>query len=70
MTTITLTTPQIEELRKIAKDALRNECCAFLLGHHNGDGKVAIILGMRNVYESPSSFSIDPAEFLTAYTLS
>ena len=69
MTTITLTPPQIEELTKIAKDALPNECCAFLLGHHNEDGKVATILRMRNVDESPVSFSIDPAELLNAYTL-
>ncbi|MDQ3727204.1 MAG: M67 family metallopeptidase [Thermoproteota archaeon] len=69
MKTITLTPPQIEELIKIAKDALPNECCAFLLGQHNEDGKVAIILRMRNIDESPVSFSIDPAELLNAYTL-
>ena len=69
MKTITLTPLQIEELIKIAKDALPNECCAFLLGEHNDDGKVAIILRMRNIDESPVSFSIDPAELLNAYTL-
>ncbi len=69
MKTITLTPLQIEELIKIAKDALPNECCAFLLGEHNDDGKVAIILRMRNVDESPVSFSIDPTELLNAYTL-
>ena len=69
MKTITLTPPQIEELIKIAKDALPNECCAFLLGEHNDDGKVAIISRMRNIDESPISFSIDPAELLNAYTL-
>ena len=69
MRTITLTPLQIEELIKIAKDALPNECCAFLLGEHNDDGKVAIILRMRNIDESPISFSIDPAELLNAYTL-
>jgi [CysO sulfur-carrier protein]-S-L-cysteine hydrolase len=69
MKTITLTRPQIEELIKIANDALPNECCAFLLGGHNDDGKVAIILRMRNIDESPVSFSIDPAELLNAYTL-
>ncbi len=69
MKTITLTLPQIEELIKIAKDALPNECCAFLLGEHNDDGKVAIILRMRNIDESPVSFSIDPADLLNAYTL-
>ena len=69
MKTITLTPLQIEELIKIAKDALPNECCAFLLGERNDDGKVAIILRMRNIDESPVSFSIDPAELLNAYTL-
>ena len=69
MKTITLTPLQIEELIRIAKDALPNECCAFLLGDHNDDGKVAIILRMRNIEESPVSFSIDPAELLNAYTL-
>ena len=69
MKTITLTPPQIEELIKLAKDALPNECCAFLLGEHNDDGKVAIILRMRNIDESPISFSIDPADLLNAYTL-
>ena len=69
MRTITLTPLQIEELIKIAKDALPNECCAFLLGEHNDEGKVAIILRMRNIDESPVSFSIDPAELLNAYTL-
>jgi proteasome lid subunit RPN8/RPN11 len=69
MKTITLTPLQIEELIKIAKDALPNECCAFLLGAHNDDGKVAIILRMRNIDESPFSFSIEPSELLNAYTL-
>ena len=68
MKTITLTPLQIEELIKIAKDALPNECCAFLLGQHNEGGKVAIILRMRNIDKSPVSFSIDPAEVLNAYT--
>lgn len=70
MKTITLTPPQIEELIKFAKDSLPDECCAFLLGEHNDDDrKVAIILRMRNIDESPVSFSIDPAELLNAYTL-
>ena len=69
MKTVTLTPLQIEELIKIAKDALPNECCAFLLGEHNDDGKVAIVLRMRNIDESPVSFSIDPGELLNAYIL-
>ena len=66
MKTVTLTPLQIEELIKTAKDALPNECCALLLGEHNDDGKVATILHMRNIDESPVSFSIDPAELLNA----
>ena len=69
MKTVTLTPLQIEELIKTAKDALPNECCALLLGEHNDDGKVASILHMRNIDESPVSFSIDPAELLNAYIL-
>ena len=68
MKTISLTPPQIEELIKIAKDSLPNECCAFLLGEHNDENKVAMILPMRNIDESPVSFSIDAAELLNAYT--
>jgi proteasome lid subunit RPN8/RPN11 len=69
MKTVTLTPLQIEELINTAKDALPNECCAFLLGEHNDDGKVTTILRMRNIDESPVSFSIDPAELLNAYVL-
>ena len=69
MKTVTLTPLQIEELIKTAKDALPNECCALLLGEHNDDGKVATILHVRNIDESPVSFSIDPAELLNAYIL-
>lgn len=69
MKTISLTPPQLEELIKIAKDSLPNECCAFLLGENHDDGKVAMILPMRNIDESPVSFSIDAAELLNAYNL-
>jgi proteasome lid subunit RPN8/RPN11 len=69
MKTISLTPPQLEELIKIAKDSLPNECCAFLLGEHNDNGKVAMILPMRNIDESAVSFSIDAVELLNAYNL-
>jgi [CysO sulfur-carrier protein]-S-L-cysteine hydrolase len=69
MKTISLTSAQVQELIQAAKDALPNECCAFLLGEHNDSGKVAMILPMRNIDESPVSFSIDPAELLNAYNL-
>lgn len=69
MKTISLTAPQVQELIKFARDALPNECCALLLTEHNNNGKVAMILPMRNIDESPVSFSIGPAELLDAYNL-
>jgi proteasome lid subunit RPN8/RPN11 len=67
--TLSLTLRQVQELLQLAKDALPNECCAFLLGEHNRIGKVAVILPLRNLDESPISFSVDPAELLNAYNL-
>lgn len=61
---ITLTAGQVERLASIAKGALPNESCAFLLGK---DGRVTEILPVRNVDESQVSFSIDPQEVLYAY---
>ena len=69
MKTISLTAEQIGDLIRIAKDALPNECCAFLLGNLNEDGNVVKILPMRNIDESPISFSIDPEEILNVYNL-
>ena len=66
MNTISLTAAQIRQLVGIAKDALPNESCAFLLGHND---KVAKILPMRNIDESPVTFSIEPADLLHAYNL-
>jgi [CysO sulfur-carrier protein]-S-L-cysteine hydrolase len=61
-----LTPAQIRQLARIAKDALPNESCAFLLGLND---KVVKILPMRNIDESPVTFSIEPAELLHAYNL-
>jgi proteasome lid subunit RPN8/RPN11 len=66
MKTISLTTAQIRQLVRIAKHTLPNESCAFLLGDND---KVLKILPMRNIDESPFTFSIDPAELLHAYNL-
>jgi proteasome lid subunit RPN8/RPN11 len=66
MKTISLTAAQIRQLIGIAKDALPNESCAFLLGHND---KVVKILPMRNIDESPVTFSIEPTELLHAYNL-
>ncbi len=69
MKTITLTSRQLQELLKIAKSALPNESCAFLLGEHDNGVKVSEILPMPNADESPVTFSIDPVELLNAYSL-
>lgn len=59
-----MTAEQIEQLASIAKDALPNESCAFLLGR---DDRVAEILPMPNADESAVTFSIEPQELLRAY---
>ena len=66
MIPISLTTAQIRELVRIAQDALPNESCAFLLGDND---TIVKILPMRNIDESPVTFSIEPAELLNAYNL-
>ncbi len=66
MTTISLTAAHIRRLIGIAKDALPNESCAFLLGHNY---EVAEILPMRNIDESPVTFSVEPAELIQVYNL-
>ncbi len=68
MKTISLTKAQLEELRSIAKRALPNEGCAFLLADRNDD-KVSRILPMRNIEESAVSFSMDPYEVIEAYNI-
>jgi proteasome lid subunit RPN8/RPN11 len=66
MNTISLTAVQITQLTRHAKDALPNESCAILLGDNE---TVVKILPMRNVDESPVTFSIDPTELIHAYDL-
>ena len=66
MQSISLTTGQIQELASIAKDVLPNESCGLLLGENDA---VAEILPMRNVDESPLTFSIESTELVDAYNL-
>jgi proteasome lid subunit RPN8/RPN11 len=66
MRTVSLTQLQIDELVRIAKDALPNESCAILLGRK---GRIVEILPMRNADVSPLTFSIDPAELIQVYNL-
>jgi proteasome lid subunit RPN8/RPN11 len=66
MQSISLTAGQIEELVSIAKDVLPDESCALLLGENNA---VVEILPMRNVDESPVTFSIESTELVDAYNL-
>lgn len=63
---ISLTARQVEELINIAKGALPNESCAFLLGRSD---RVIEIMPMRNAEESEVSFSIEPQQVLHAYEL-
>ena len=53
-------------LEGIAKDALPNESCAFLLGHNDN---VKEILKVRNSDESPVTFRIESADLLHTYYL-
>jgi [CysO sulfur-carrier protein]-S-L-cysteine hydrolase len=66
MQSISLTAGQIEELVSIANDVLPNESCGLLLGENDA---VAEILPMRNVDESPLTFSIESTELVDAYNL-
>ncbi len=66
MKAIFLTAAQLAKLVEVAKDALPNESCAFLLGHND---RVAEILPMRNIDDSPVTFSIEPTELIYAYNL-
>jgi proteasome lid subunit RPN8/RPN11 len=66
MQSISLTAGQTAELVSIAKDAFPDESCALLLGENNA---VVEILPMRNVDESPVTFSIESTELVDAYNL-
>src|SRR5919199_4621063 len=66
MKTIFLSAAQIRMLEGIAKDALPNESCAFLLGHNDN---VKEILKVRNSDESPVTFRIESADLLHTYYL-
>jgi proteasome lid subunit RPN8/RPN11 len=66
MQSISLTAGQNEELVNIAKDLLPDESCALLLGENN---VVVEIFPMRNIDESPVTFSMDSTELVDAYSL-
>jgi proteasome lid subunit RPN8/RPN11 len=66
MKTIFLSAAQIRKLEGIAKGALPNESCAFLLGHND---KVKEILEVRNSDESLVTFRIESKDLLNAYYL-
>jgi [CysO sulfur-carrier protein]-S-L-cysteine hydrolase len=66
MKTIFLSAAQIRKLEGIAKDALPNESCAFLLGYND---KVKEILEVRNSDESPVTFRIKSTDLLHTYYL-
>ncbi|HVD20468.1 MAG TPA: M67 family metallopeptidase [Nitrososphaera sp.] len=66
MQSISLTAGQTAELVSIAKDAFPDESCALLLGENNA---VVEILPMRNIDESPVTFSMESTELMDAYNL-
>ena len=66
MQSISLTAGQIEELVSIAKDVLPDESCALLLGEND---TVVEIFPMRNIDESPVTFSMEPTELVGVYNL-
>jgi proteasome lid subunit RPN8/RPN11 len=66
MQSISLSAGQIKELVSIAKDVLPNESCALLLGENKA---VVEILPMRNIDESPVTFSMESTELMDAYNL-
>ena len=63
---IQLTSDQQTTLANLAKEALPNESCAFLLGSSH-ESNVTEILPMKNADKSPYSFSIEPSELIDAY---
>ena len=66
---ISLTSPQMAELAMIAKNALPNESCAFLLGRSEDNlSQVEEVMHIANARSSPYSFSIEPSDLLQAYT--
>ena len=65
---ISLTASHLSQLETIARLALPNESCAFLLGRSvAGNSSVTEIMPLANAKLSPFSFSIEPAELLKAY---
>lgn len=65
-TAIALTTAQLSQLASVAKSALPNESCAFLLG--DGEArKVVEVMPMNNSDRSAFSFTVAPDEVLRAY---
>jgi proteasome lid subunit RPN8/RPN11 len=65
-TAIVLTNAQLVQLASIARNALPNESCAFLLGDGN-ELEVAEVMPMNNSERSAFSFTIAPDEVLKAY---
>jgi [CysO sulfur-carrier protein]-S-L-cysteine hydrolase len=66
MQSILLTAGQIEELIRVARSLLPDESCALLLGKNDA---VVEILPMRNIDESPVTFTMEPTELVDAYNL-
>lgn len=65
-TAIVLTNAQLIQLASIAKSALPNESCAFLLGDGN-ELEVTEVMPMNNSDKSAFSFTIAPDDVWSAY---
>jgi proteasome lid subunit RPN8/RPN11 len=65
-TAIVLTGAQLSQLAMIARNALPNESCAFLLGDGN-ELKVSEVMPMDNSDRSAFSFTIASDDVLAAY---
>jgi len=65
-TAIVLTSAQLSQLARIAKHALPDESCAFLLGD-GSELEVAEVMPMDNSDRSAFSFTIAPDDVLAAY---
>lgn len=67
MAKITLSSKQLDELKKLASDSLPMESCALLAGTAGKETVVREVITTGNADRSEVSFSITPEELLNAY---
>jgi len=65
---LVVTLDHLNELRKLAKDALPNESCAILLGKKSANKNIVIdIIPFHNVAQSKIEFNINSDDLFIAY---